>query len=58
MKLSKEALVEIVDIVRQGIIELTDVSEKLRQLDLVVDGESNTLKLTQEYYASKGRGEV
>ena len=37
MKLSNEALAAIVEIFRRGILELTDVSQELRDLDLVID---------------------
>lgn len=58
MRLAKDALIEIIDIVRNGIATSSDISEKLRSLDLIVDGESNTLKLTKEYIDSKNTAEV
>lgn len=38
MKLSNEALAQIVEIFRRGILEMADVSQELRDLDLVDDG--------------------
>ena len=61
MKLGEDVLLEIVDIVRDGIVSGTDVSEKLRQLDLATSESngsvyaSSVLKLSNEYLSSKGR---
>lgn len=48
MKLDGRALVEIVRILQDGLIMGEDVSEKLRQLDLV-ESHVGTLTLSQEY---------
>lgn len=53
MKLANDVLIEIVDIVRDGLVNGKDVSEALRQLDLV--GTENALTLSSEYKKSKGR---
>lgn len=37
MKLSNEALAAVVDIIRKGLTEMADVSQLLRELDLVPD---------------------
>jgi hypothetical protein len=60
MKLSKEALVEIMAIVQMGLIEGKDISQGLRDLDLeVVDvgtsGVLTALGLSQEYLAAHPR---
>jgi hypothetical protein len=68
MKLGKLALVEIVDIVREGLLEGKDISERLRQLDLAVvhgipqvEGGTNpevgTLTLTDEYIRAHQRAD-
>lgn len=55
MKLSEEVLVEIIDIVRQGIAEGKDISELLRAMDLVVTFGENKIGLSLEYLRTKGR---
>lgn len=40
MKLSEDVLVEIIDIVRQGIAEGKDISELLRKMELGVEPDS------------------
>lgn len=55
MKLSEEVLVEIIDIVRQGIVEGKDVSDLLRELDLEPGLDTNKLNLTFDYKSKKGR---
>ena len=60
MKLSEEVLVEIVDIVRQGIAEGKDISDLLRAMDLeqptqMDDMSPRILALSREYKRSKGR---
>lgn len=57
MKLAKDALIEIIDIVRQGLATATDISENLRQLDLEVDEGTSSLRLTSDYQKAKGREE-
>ncbi len=54
MKLDKTALLEIVDIVRNGLVTGSDISESLRELDLDLAPE-NTLSLSESYLAAKGR---
>lgn len=55
MKLGKSALLEIMDIVREGLVTGTDISQKLRDLDLMVvehNGatvKSSVLELTVDY---------
>ena len=56
MKLGKSALLEIVELVREGLVTGTDVSEKLRTLDLAprcgweqVSIIPSELELTVEY---------
>lgn len=48
MKMDERALVEILEIVRSGFAYGTDVSEKLRDMDLESDG-AGKLKLTEQY---------
>ncbi len=60
MKLGNDVLIEIVDIVRDGIANGKDVSEALRDLDLVQDVvltdtfENQRLVLSNTYKTSKG----
>ena len=52
MKLSKTALLEIVEIIREGLAEGKDISDGLRQLDLeAVHNHEDvvTLELTERY---------
>jgi len=52
MKLGKTALLEIVQIVLEGLANNTDISDKLRQLDLVEDTSTQNpglLELSSEY---------
>ncbi len=51
MKLSPEALLEIVDIFRDGLLRGVDVSERLRTLDLVQKDEM--LALSDQYVESR-----
>jgi len=53
MKLDADVLIEIVGIVQEGLLLQEDISQKLRDLDLVDDG--NLLCLSDEYLDSKGR---
>lgn len=55
MKLSDEVLLEIVEIVREGISEGKDISEMLRNLELKSDVLSTGLFLTDEYKNKTGR---
>lgn len=61
MKLGNDVLIEIVDIVRDGIANGKDVSEALRNLDLTQDVvladtyENQRLVLSNSYKSSKGR---
>lgn len=58
MKLSKEALLEIVAILQDGLIGAKDISQALRELDLVDErqlDEHVELVLSQEYIASHPR---
>jgi hypothetical protein len=57
MKLSKEALVEIVAILQYGILRGEDVSEKLRELDFAIeDGAVSQLVLSVSYLQTHPRG--
>lgn len=52
MKLGSDTLLCIVDIVRQGFVEGKDISQKLREIDLVEEiknGQDSTLVLSDEY---------
>lgn len=62
MKLSNEALVEVIAIVAEGLANNEDISQKLRELDLVVQPEGGVkfvepalLALSQEYVAAHPR---
>lgn len=55
MKLGEDVLLEIVEIVRDGIANGTDVSESLRALDLKEDEDTGNLFLSPAYKVSKGR---
>lgn len=59
MRLSEEVLIEIVDIVRNGILNGVDISDQLRQLELKQgdpdSGAEETLFLTDQFKKSKGR---
>ena len=52
MKLAEDVLLEIMSIVQTGIIEMKDVSEMLRNVDIEVS-EDNKLTLTKEYKSKK-----
>lgn len=54
MKLSKHGLIRIVEIVRLGLTEGRDISQMLRELDLVAD-ERNELTPSDQTWSS---GEV
>ncbi len=61
MKLGNDVLVEIVDIVRDGIANGKDISQSLRDIDLVQDVvladtyENQKLVLSNSYKSAKGR---
>lgn len=38
MKLAPDALIGIIEILRKGLVENTDISQLLKELDLVEDG--------------------
>jgi hypothetical protein len=48
MKLANDALIAIIGVFRKGIIEGTDISDLLRNIDLVPD-DSDRLKLSPEH---------
>ncbi len=53
MKLASDALLEVLETIQHGIATLSDVSEKLRQIDLEeYDGQ---LRLSDSYLLEKGR---
>ena len=52
MKLANDVLVEIIDIVRKGLVEQKDISDLLRDLDLEKD-QSDKLCLTDKYKAKR-----
>lgn len=64
MKLGKDVLLEIVDIVRDGLLNGKDISERLRELDLVEKqgailsetDEIGKLGLSDEYRQKYPRG--
>ena len=60
MKLGKDVLIEIVAIVQDGLVNSTDVSQKLRDLDLTaVDDQGDLLPeatLSEAYLSTRGRG--
>lgn len=64
MKLGKDVLLEIVDIVRDGLLNNKDISERLRELDLVERqgailsdaDEIGKLCLSEEYRKKYPRG--
>lgn len=56
MKLSKEVLIEIVSIVQDGILEGRDISDGLRDLDLIQ--KEDQLNLSEEYVAQHPRANV
>ncbi len=52
MKLGKSVLLEIMDIVREGLVTGTDISQKLRDLDITVResaGAPPVLELSVDY---------
>lgn len=53
MRLDKRALAEIIEILRSGLQEGTDVSQALREMDLEVDMTSGNVVLTEEYLTRK-----
>ena len=55
MKLGKDVLLEIVDLVRKGLVENRDISEELRALDLEESADHRGLLLSDAYLANKGR---
>ena len=61
MRLGDDVLIEIVDIVRQGLVEGKDVSELLRALDVVGHVSGNVglvydqVVLSDQYKNDKGR---
>lgn len=54
MRLGKDVLLEIVAIVQDGLINGTDVSQALRDLDLAETADKN-LSLSSSYLESRGR---
>lgn len=63
MKLGKDVLLEIVAIVQEGLVEATDVSQALRDLDLTAWPEGDIcaysageLTLSESYVVARGRG--
>ena len=60
MKLGNDVLLEIVDIVRTGLLEGKDISDMLREVDLeqptqMDDMSERVVCLSREYKKSKGR---
>lgn len=53
MKLGNDVLIEIVSIVQNALLTLSDASEDLRELDLSV--EDDLIVLSEEYLESDGR---
>lgn len=52
MKLDSNVLVEIMRILQDGLLNGEDISQKLRDLDLV-EGYNQTLRLSEEYVESQ-----
>lgn len=48
MKFSKNVLLKIVDIVRNGLVNGVDISEQLRELELRVDKDKNQVDIMFE----------
>lgn len=55
MKLSPEVLAEIIDIVREGLSEGKDISDRMRSLDLYANTERSLIELTPEWVKSNRR---
>lgn len=55
MKLAADALLEIVDIVRNGLTKGEDISQTLRELDLEVNPEAKLVQLSKDFKAKRGR---
>lgn len=55
MKLGEDVLLEIVEIVRDGIANGTDVSEALRAMEVLDDEPAGKVVLSPAYKALKGR---
>lgn len=53
MKFGKSVLLEIVDLFRDGILTGNDISQALREIDLVAN--NGTLELSPEYIKSHPR---
>ena len=54
LRLDKRALTEIVEILRSGLTEGTDISQALRDLDFsIADDREDTLRLSEEYLDRK-----
>lgn len=52
MKLGEDVLLEIMSILQRGLLEQRDVSQMLRDLD-IVQGNEGKLNLTKEYKDSR-----
>ena len=55
MKLDKDALVEIVSIIQDGLSQMKDISQQLRDLDLEQSDDPQFLRLSDSYLELKGR---
>ncbi len=56
MKFSEKVLAEIIECVRLGLSEGKDISDLMREIDVVPSGEnSDTVDLSDKYLKSKGR---
>jgi len=60
MKLGEDVLLEIVDIVRQGLLEGKDISNLLRDIELEIPTQMDDMSprrvcLSREHYVKKGR---
>lgn len=53
MKFGKDVLLEIVAIVQDGLVNGTDVSQKLREIDVKVESDGTVVTLSDEYMSRK-----
>lgn len=55
MKFSPEVLAEIIDIFRDGIVTGRDMSQRLREVDLIVNEEAKTIVFSADWLRSNRR---
>ncbi len=54
MRFASDVLLEIVNIVREGLAESKDISQMLRELDVDLDSSTQTIALSSDYRKQKG----